>query len=390
MWMGKHGLAVHELRMRLCSGVQSSWHNYRGGCVAILAQLPNLRHLEIAGGGDFLKADDHLRIIKYLPKLISLNLEFQDDCFSDDTFEPLTHLTALTRLGISITDADRRFHVAPGLAQLIELRSLKLACAAYDPYPEPSTPFEIVSQLTNLTHLALHGMLDSVPAEIANLCKLQQLHLQELRPSYYSSFPSALSFPATLTLCSGLRHVSLMNLSAATVKAWWGICRSLLSLPMLVSLRIADTNLYDVPSGDWAFSRQLTCLELSCCHMDTVPAVVCELPFLQHLTVTGMWLREFESGAYLNNMRSMTIQCSHATSGWQALNQAQNLASLIVIAEAIDLKAMSPGQIIQMSKAYLASLLPASCSIFFANGLCHDRYSISPRRRTRSRSRSWA
>lgn len=385
MWIGRHGLAVHELRMHLCS----NWHQYRGGCVAILAQLPNLRHLEIAGGGDFLNAGDHLRIMRYLPRLLSLSLEFRDDRCSNDSFEPLRHLTALTRLGITIIDAGRRFDAAPALAKLLELRSLKLACTSYDTYTAPSRPFETISQLTNLTNLSLYGMLDSVPAEIANLQKLQQLHLQELRVSYCSRFPTALSFPATLALCSELRHVSLMNMSAATVNAWWGVCRSLLSLPVLESLRIADTDLGDVASGDWALSSKLMCLELSSCQMGTIPAAVCELPHLQHLTVTGRRLKRLDGGAYLNNLRSMTVQCSHATDGWQALNRAMNLTSLIVIVQATNLLEWSPGEVRQMSKANLTSLLPASCSIFLTDRPCHDNYpsspgSMSPRSRSRS------
>ena len=233
-WTGRHGPYIHKLQMTLHPvRPGNDWHDYKGGAVALLAQLPNLQHLDLTGPGDFLNPNRHLYVLEFLPKLIALKLEFKaSQGWSKTSLASLKYLTCLTSLDIKVSYLTAPFYVSPELGQLTQLEQLMLNCDTQicDGCSD-SALFWTVSKLINLTQLSLYGMLDSIPAEIASLAHLQQLHF---RMSGHCTHRSAtVAFPASIAFCSNLQTLSLQHLSSASIEGWWGICRSLVFLPGL-------------------------------------------------------------------------------------------------------------------------------------------------------------
>ena len=357
--MGNHGHAVQELQLCL-DGQQDPWHAFSGGSVALLAQLPNLQYLNISSSGDFLVADRHLYVMEFLPKLLSLTLLLKyAPNWNATTLAPLRHLRRLTYLNISVSDMSKLLMVSPTLAQLTQLQELRLTdLVSYRRPRDQDDLFWTVSQLTNLTELSLTCMLQNVPAEVASLSRLQHLHLGEAYPHQHGTIAAPMSFPASLALCSELHHLTLTSLSMASVKGWWGICRSLILLPGLSHLTITDTHLELVAPGDWAFSSHLTSMCLINCGLKKVPAAACQLPTLQHLTIQGLVLTSLDDGPYLSSLRSMMISCDEITQGLEVLRKAVRMVCLTVCFTNEDQSLKGC-----FAQAHLQTILPATCAI---------------------------
>lgn len=336
-WLGKHGHSVSRLLICLDHDPRESqkWHTaYRGGCVGLLAQLPNLQHLNLSGGGGFLSASQHLYIMECLPKLLTLSVDFQaEGHWTASMLDPLHHLTALTSLNVKVSNLQGPLLVAPALAQLTQLKELSLECCHMHPqqhWTNQDHLFKTISQLTNLTQLTLQAMLDRVSAEIANLSQLVQLHLKEVSSIAQRSLNTGMVLPSSLALCSELEHLSLERLSHASVRTWWGICRSVVALSGLQSLTISETDLSHAPAADWALHSSLTYLQLSQCSLSKIPAAVCQLPDLREFFWSGSSLTQLETGPYLHNMRSMAIECDSSVIGTDVLRSAIHLNHLAV------------------------------------------------------------
>ena len=253
--------------------------------------------------------------------------------------------------------------ISPTLAHLTQLQELRLTCVPNDPVGcrqirNHDKHLGIISQLTNLTGLSLTCMVQNVPAEVASLSRLQHLHLGESYPHQHRVIATSLSFPASLALCSELHHLTLTSLSMASLKGWWGICRSLILLPGLSSLTIQDTHLELVGLGDWVLSSHLTSLCLIDCGLRKVPAAACQLPNLQHLTMRGLILTSLDDGPYLSSLRSMMISCNEESQGSEALRSAVHMACLTVCFKDEDQSLKGC-----FAQAHLQTILPTTCAI---------------------------
>ena len=175
-----HGLAIRELQLFVSSiEITCTWQAHHGRSVAMLAQIPNLQHLDLSGAGNFFKANSHMHVLKFLPKPVHLRLEFMTkQCWDQTTLAPMKHLICLTSLAIIGSIPSAALMVAPELAQLMQLQQLKLRTwASGKRWTDQDHLFRTISQLTCMTQLILHRMLDSMPADIANLAQLRQLHV---------------------------------------------------------------------------------------------------------------------------------------------------------------------------------------------------------------------
>ena len=370
-WIGKHGSTIRKLSLDLYINVGEGWHAYHGGVVALLAHVPNLQHLEVSGPGHFMTAESHLYVLEFLPKLLDLTLHLSSSpSWSVTTLVPLKHLTSLTSLEIHAPRLSTPLLVAPELAQLTQLQQLKLDSwgnnGTHERWTDQDHLFKTISQLTNLTKLALHSMLDSVPAEIASLAQLQVLHLQEAHSDQWGSVTTPMAFPASLASCSRLRDIFLMAFSPASVKAWRAICTSLALLPGLVSLGIIDTRLEAVSDDDWVLSSRLTALSLSSCGLTRVPSAACQLSHLHSLSMGGSSLARLDTGPYLSSVRHMTIQCDGDTKGSDVLGKAAQLKSLLIFGQSADSNKHGC-----FSWPQLEGLLPAGCMLRVLCTGCH-------------------
>lgn len=351
-WAGKHGAAVTDLvvNMRQADKAKQDWCLYQGGCVALLAQLPNLRCLHICDSRGFFCPQQHLFAIEALTALTSLTLEVKSSGhWHSDVLEPLQHLTALTCLSVKVEGLSGPLLVAPALTRLTQLNFLYLIAEGCRLQGGQDQIMQTVSQLSNLKALHLGAMVKDIPAELAALEHLEQLYLAA--PPFQNT---ASVIPACLTSCSNLSYISLANLSQATLKGWWGLCRSLLCLPALEGLTISKSNLAAVPPAAWALSTRLTFLNFFESQLVEIPAAACQLTSLRELRMCGTTLLRVAPGPYLLQMHRMTIHCDQHTTGPHALADAGHLQYLRVTAE---------GGPDTWSKENLASVLPGACSI---------------------------
>ena len=356
-WVGERRLAIRDLTVCVdhMSEAKEDWMQYHGGCVALLAQVPNLQRLCISIPKRFMVPEQHLSALGFLTNLQTLTLKLDSNGeWSAMTLEPLKVLTALTHLSIGIQSLQGALLVSPELAKLTQLQTLYLRALNSNRINQGHL-MDTISRLSGLTGLDLNGMVNDAPAELAALEHLQAWYFRAPSPSYANT---KFTIPACLTSCSNLSYISLANLSQATVRAWWGLCRSLLCLPALDSISFIDTNLADALPAAWAPSTRLTFLNLSNCNIDSLPSAACQLPLLQHLRMIGMPLLHLPGGEYLQHMRRMAIHCDRNTLGATNLADACHLESLRVTANE------GPEA---WSQAYLASILPGGCAIIVYN-----------------------
>lgn len=325
-WAGKHGAAVADLlvSMREADQARQDWCMYQGGCVALLAQLPNLQCLHICDSRGFFYPQQHLCAIEALTALRSLVLEMTSSGdWHCNVLEPLQHLTALTYLSIKVEGLSGPLLVATALTKLTRLKRLFMMADSGELLGDEDHVMQTVSQLTTLKVLQLGGMVKDVPAQLATLNLLENLYLGA------PPLPNvAFVIPACLTSCSNLSYISLTSLSRATLKGWWGLCRSLLCLPALDGLTISKTNLAAIPPAAWAFSTRLTFLNFYDCNLLEVPPAACQLPLLQEFRMCGDPLFRLAPGPYLLKLRRMTIHCDQHSAGPNALADAGQLSTL--------------------------------------------------------------
>lgn len=316
--------------------------------------------------------ESHVYALKFLPKLLDLNIHLSSRLgWNETALSPLRHLASLTSLEIHVSGLSTPLLVAPELAHLTQLKQLTLSSWGSIWSPQRATNqdhlFETISQLTQLTKLALRSMLESVPAEIASLAQLQSLHLQEANRDHLASIMglqiqdvvnAPMAFPASLMLCSQLQEMCLVAFSPASVIVWRSICESLAALPGLVSLTVIDTELQAVPDCDWVLSSRLTHLSLSSCGMTRMPHRACQLPDLQSLSINGSALTQLDDGPYLTSIHHLAIQCDSSTTGSEVLGRAGQLKRVSIVCNSLD-----PSKQGCFSRPHLQSLLPAACTL---------------------------
>ena len=358
-WIGKHGAAVHQLCICVHHNGRGKmdWEHFRGGSVALLSQTPNLWELEISSSSQFFALQDDLFAIQYLPKLRSLKLGVRcEDSWNEDCLEPLKHLTALTSLVMSIEGVYRPLLVSSKLAVLTQLETLELQSGGtYGRVyvPKQGRLMQTLSQLTGLTRLALTGMLDNFPPQLANLTQLELLSIRR-----FDHAAPALSIPACLVRCSNLHHIMLDGMSDDSINSWWCICHSLQCLPSLTSLSLYNTDLDRVPDTAWTLPSTLTSLVLDHCRLVKAPSAVQRLTGLKAFTLIGMPVRKLDRGNYLQNLQTMAIEVFASRAGPAALEDAKHLQ---------ELKVFSAHEYHQgrWTASHLKRILPEHCSISF-------------------------
>ncbi len=328
-WLQLRGPAVDTM-MLIMPMHCNAWSDYRGGGVALLAQLPNLRHLNMMLHSDFMVPAYHFSVLRFLPQLESLNMMMPSGgSWNREILAPVQFLTALTSLRLTITQLSLQMDISTMLGKLTQLRILSLNrqhdCHAHSTNQDQL--MQAVSKLTGLQELTFGGLVDTAPAELGNLAQLSELYLSDFLEC---RIPFAI--PASLVFCTRLTHVSLSQLSYRAASGWWGICRSLLALSSLESLAITKTNLSTVRPEAWALSSSLTKLDLSWCSIPSIPPAACLLPRLQELNIVGTELSHLPSGAYLYGLRALSITCpgSHSGAGPESLKDASFLEELTV------------------------------------------------------------
>ena len=378
-WLGKQGAAVH--RLHICVHYnhrgKQDWAHFRGGAVALLSQTPNLQELAISGGKQFFALQHDLYVMEHLPKLKSLTIEVTcKDPWSEDTLDPLKHLTGLTSLVICVKGLYRPLSVSSELAALTQLQVLDLQSSrSYMDVSKQAALMQTLSQLTGLTRLALTGMLDNVPLQLANLAQLEVLSVSR----FLDEAPS-MSIPACLVMCSRLEYINLGSLSHDSINSWWGICHSLQCLPSLHSLSLQDMDLARVPHTAWTLSSALTFLELDHCKLVEVPPAVQQLPDLREFAMTGTPVERFDGGAYLQNLTELAIEMACTKAGPEALEGAKHLQSLTVSSDDV----LGQGL---WTASNLKTILPEFCSIKLLQ-MSRSSTSASSPRYPRSLSRS--
>ena len=343
-WLPSRGAAVRELgiftRPRCDEDPDNCWSEYRGGSVALLVQLPNLRSLHIQGGlngsglptgrpWDFMVPERHLYIAQSLPQLEDLTLSIPSGgTWKEDTLEPLKHLTALTSLNLKINNLDQPLLVSTALSGLTCLQSLSLEDEEDFWATAQDHLMQTVSKLKGLTNLSLSGMVDNMPAELGELAQLAHLKLIN-----FDRDGQPFNVPASLCLCTNLQLLHLGNLTPVSANGWRRICMSLFALPALDALVISQTDLSSVSPGQWALNSRLTHLELQGCDIHSVAPAICSLPLLQELIIDSPIIYGLPYGPYLRTLRVLKITCPRPGDEFQALKKAILLEELHLYSE---------------------------------------------------------
>ena len=282
------------------------------GIWTLLSRLPSpgLRKLDLSVGN---MTDAHM----FLPP-----------CF--------TCLTNLTEL--SLTRGQPKSHVDVDLA----FDTLNVAHA--------------ISCLTDLVHLRLEGMIDSVPAQFSKLVRLTGLELERFGKKW-----PLLVLPAALQQCSNLQTISLAGtISDMTYEGWPSICQSLRALPRLRTLELSELDFQIVPSSSWVFNTQLTRLSLFDCELQAMPEAITSLTSLRSLLLAHNEIEALLLGPYLQRLTRLDI----AWMGLQFLPQ--------VLRDAPCLQCFSLGEDITEESWFdwqeLQILLPAGCHMQVTRG----------------------
>ena len=332
-----------------------SWEHLRDTSMLLLPQLPNLHHLFLAGGREFMSPERHLHAFKLMPNLRHLDLQLTSDgSWSESTLEPLKHLSAATTLSLRIRDMSGPMLVSPFLAQLTQLQALFLHCEGVDREINQAHLMQTVSKLTGLASLGLDGMVESVPAELEKLANLTYLELSSINTE-----DVPFTIPSSFGLCLSLRHINLGFLEDPSDKMWQQVCSALLLLPQLHALDISNANLSEIQPSSWALPSRLTSLYLDECRLSRLPSAVCSLPQLEHLSVVDLdWhvqMANLPRGPYICNLVSLDINEPLAGVGPEALTDAVHLQTLMVRFT------QSPGPL--WAKSALQGLVPTGCEI---------------------------
>ena len=295
-WLQLRGTSIRHLKISTPDGPEYSDTSHTAGrqhlqdvSMLVLPDLPNLQHLSVFGGVDFMPPELQLQAITLSPHLQSLSLYLQSGGSWDEaTLEPLKHLRALSSLSLEICEMKGPLLVSPSLAELTQLEDLLLGCVSVEGLwsilsdeTSHNHLMGTIGQLTGLRSLGLTNMVDSLPAGLERLVRLPFLELglfdleaRELDPS-----------PA-FVLCTKLRNLSLTWIGGGSDEAWRSICNSLRLLPCLDTLQVSHMDLSGVQPSSWALPLGMTQLQLDECGMSLLQYAVC------HTWRTFMWTIE--------------------------------------------------------------------------------------------------
>ena len=353
-WLRCRGTAIRRLDIWTpdCYETQG-WRHLQDASMLMLPQLPNLQHLSVSGGREFMIPERHLYALELLPSLQQFIFCVQlDGDWSESRLEPLGHLKALTSLRLTIRDMIGPLLISPALTQLQELH---LCCdgGSCDATSQAHL-MQTVSKLMSLQSLALDNMVESPPAELERLVHLTYLELSSLG----LEDPLLAASPA-FGLCTKLEHVSLSYVGNASDSSWQHFCKSLQVLPRLDSLHITDTDLGEVHPYSWALPPNLTTLTLFDCSISVIPAAICCLSNLQQLCLTDSAiddeLARLPKEPYLRSLLSLNINEPEPGAGPEALTDAPCLQNLTVLIR----KTAQP----LWTAAVLQHLVPEDCMV---------------------------
>ncbi len=335
-WLQSRGAAIHSLEFQshIPPGNHKALQSLQAASMLLLPQLPNLQNLHIDDSLGFMVPERHLHVMESLPRLKSLSLHvISDRTWGETTLEPLTHLSSLTSLSLSICKLQGPLWTSPLLTHLTQLQELRLH--SWGPYRYKTSSdqlLETVSKLTTLKTLLLDGVVDCVPAQLGALAQLTQINLRHLK---YRR--AGFVMPPSFSLCTRLQCLKLFGCPGASDEAWQHACRLLRSLSCMTDLAIFALDLSGVQPSSWSLPSELTSLSLEACGISTVPAAICDLAKIQHLTMYDPGrddlddpaeLTALPTGPYLNNLESLTINGPKLGAGPEALAHAVKLQSL--------------------------------------------------------------
>ena len=235
-WLNIRGAAVHDFAIWTVDTFPSNfkhfiWRHHRDGSMLLLAQLPNLHHLDV-GGHEFMIPERHLHAIELLPDLQRLFLSMPSDgTWSKSTLEALAHMRALTSLKLNICKMSGPLLVPTSLAQLTQLQELRLDCGDGGSNEDSEAHLmQTISNLTGLRTLVLNDMVMGMPAGLERLACLTFLELESRSggpklyyPSFLWSLHQAQAHP--LYLCSSVRSSLVAYMQIATAVASIGLSR---------------------------------------------------------------------------------------------------------------------------------------------------------------------
>ena len=329
-WLQSRGAATCSLSV--CShsapGNHKALQSLQAASMVLLPQLPNLQDLCIYDSRGFMVPERHLHVVECLQQLKSLSLfVVSDDTWDQATLEPFTNLSSLTSLCLVIQKLKGPLWTSPLLTHLTRLRELRLQCwGAGHGKTSPDHLMETVSKLTTLETLVLIGILDYMPAQLGALSQLTQIDIGNVgfgRPVF--------AIPPDFSLCINLQRLHLSECPDASDKSWKQACTLLHLLACMTDLAIRALDLSKVRTSSWLLPSELTSLELEGCGISTMPATICNLAKLRHLTMSDpgredqLKLTALPTGPYLYNLESLDINGLKLGAGPEALAHAVKL-----------------------------------------------------------------
>ena len=353
-WLSKHGMSVEHLSATLLAKdpPDEALETFKTGFVGILAQLPRLKTLAFRAGEGFMIPQQDLYCLANFPKLESLRLNATSvGTWDATTSEPLSCLTALSSLDLTISGLrSQPLVLSPKLSKLTALKSLSLSRQGKAHTINVGHLVSVITSLSGLQQLELSDMLAFLPADLARLPQLQRL-----THGLFQHDGPVWSMAASFITCRHLTHVCLGQLPSEASRWWWGVCNSLQALPHLRSLCLHRTDLSDAASDAWAFSSQLSCLDILDCELDRLPPALCSLTTLAELRLAGNLLHEIPGGPYLER-----LVCLDLSGNWLrclpiVLGQAKRLRKFVVGQELHEEE--------WWEEEKVQAILPAGCSI---------------------------
>ena len=279
-WLGKHGSSARFLKVRNCFAI-SHWCSFKRGIVGLLAHTSNLQKLTVHDFTGFMDPAYDMYAMQYLTRLESLYLAC--DCrgkWEPDTLQPLSGLKNLSRLRLHICNMSTPLYIHSSLSCLTGLTGLDFSrIGAKESQTlhgiETQNVVNVVSHLTGLQRLHVHGVIDMLPA---SLLSLQQLSILQYCGARFS-YPAIANMPGW----DNLETIWLKCIPQVERRAWQCFCHQLSILPKLSCLSLIGIDLSNIQTHDWALSTRLTSLTFKDIRLSAIPSSIEHLVQLEEL-----------------------------------------------------------------------------------------------------------
>ncbi len=281
-WLIKHGTIVRIFKVSMDSAIYH-WSTFRRGIVGLLAHMSNLQQLTVHDFTGFMDPAYDMYAIQYLTRLENLYLSCS--ChrkWAPDTLQPLSGLKNLSRLSMDISDMSTPLLIHSSLSCLTGLTCFDFSRAGAKRSQalhgiDTHNVINVVSNLTGLRSLDVHGMIDMLPASLLSLQQLSCLWYHGARFSY----PAIASMPGW----DNLETIYLGCIPQVEQGAWQSFCRQLSILPKLSRFILDKIDLSNIQTQDWALSTRLTSLTFMNTRVSALPSSIEHLVQLDELSL---------------------------------------------------------------------------------------------------------